>query len=301
MSVRIPRFDLPDLRLVVALADSGSLGKAAAALPLALSAASSRLRLLEQRLGVALFARGSQGMAPTPAGRLFIEHARRLTHQAAEAQGAMERLGEAGRTALRVHANVTGAGSVLPALLGRFLADWPQVDLELHEGSSREAMQALLEGRAELAVIDGHYAHPALSLLPFRRDRLVLALLPDHAWAGREAAGFAELAGQALVLPPAGSSLRGFLERMAGLLRVPLRVRAEAPGFGVLGHWVAAGLGLAILPEGAWRQLPEGLARLPLADAWAVRELMLAVPAEADLSAPAAELLRFLASAGPGG
>lgn len=292
---RIPRFDLPDLRLVAALAREGSLGKAAASLPLALSAASSRLRLLEQRLGLELFWRGAQGMEATPAGRLFIEHALRILRDAEAAQQAMDGLAHAGRIVLRVHANVTGAGSSLPDLLGRFLADWPMVDLELHEGSSQEAMDAVLQGRAELAVIDGHYAHAALSLLPFRRDRLVLALPPGHAWAERESVAFAELAEAALVLPPSGSSLRHFLERMAAILQVPLRVRAEAQGFGTLGRLVAAGVGICILPAGAEAQLPPGAALRPLADAWASRELMLAVREDATLSAPAAQLLRFLA------
>ena len=69
MSHRALRFDLPERNLVVAIAEAGSLGKAAQALPLALSAASNRLRLLEDRLGTRLFERGAAGVQATPADR----------------------------------------------------------------------------------------------------------------------------------------------------------------------------------------------------------------------------------------
>lgn len=300
MTLRALRFDFPDLRLVLALAEAGSLGKAAQQLPLALSAASNRLRLLEERLGTRLFERGALGVAPTPAGRIFLEHARRLLRLADEAQQAVDALAHAGRITLRIQANTTGSGSELPGLLGRFLADWPQVDLQLTESSSREAMEAVLKGRAELAVIDSHYGHAELDILPFRRDRLVLLVPAGHRYAGRDQLAFAELSGEALVLPPAGSSLRQFLERMALLEHRRLTVRAEAQGFEALAQLVAAGVGLAIVPEHAARvsAASPGLRRLPLQDAWAARELCLASRPVEELAVPVRRLLAFLSASG---
>ena len=69
-------FDLPDLRLFAAIAVTGSLSKAAATIPVAVSAASTRLRLFESRCGFALFVRKADGMQLTPAGRLVLEAAR---------------------------------------------------------------------------------------------------------------------------------------------------------------------------------------------------------------------------------
>lgn len=281
---RLPRFDFADARLVVALADAGSLGKAAARLPLALSAASQRLRLLEERLGVILFERGSLGVTPTQAGRLYLEHARRVLRVAEEAQLAMDRLAHAGRVPLRVHANTTGSASELPRLLGRFLLDWPQVDLALTECTSREAMDAVLAGRGDLAVIDGNYANAGLSLLPFRRDRLVVLASGGHPLAAMGACRFQDLAGEAMILTPPVSSLRQFLERMAMLSHQPLSVRAEALSFSAQAQLVCAGLGISILPEAAARPLLAAypLALVALAEDWATRELWFAVRSEAD-------------------
>lgn len=299
MPTRALRFDLPDLRLVVAIAEAGSLGKAASALPLALSAASSRLRLLEERLGERLFERTATGVSLTPAGRIFLEHARRIQRLAGDAQHAMDSLAHAGRISLRIHTNTTGNNNELAGLLGRFLADWPQVDVQLVESSSREAMDAVLRGQAELAVIDSQYSHADLELLPFRRDRLVTVVAPGHAWAPREACAFSELAGEDLVLPLPESSLRQFLERMALVAQVPLRVRAEAQAFGVLAQLVAAGVGVGILPEAVARQqlASHALRMIPLTDAWAAREQRLAVRNLDELSGPLSRLVAFLSGA----
>ena len=68
-------YDLPDLRLVAAIADSGSLTRAAARIHLAPSSASHRLTQLEATLGVPLFARHARGLTPTPAGESLLRHA----------------------------------------------------------------------------------------------------------------------------------------------------------------------------------------------------------------------------------
>lgn len=75
-------FDLADLRLIAAIANTGSLSKAAASVPVAISAASNRLRLFEERCGVALFARRSDGMTLTPTGRLVLEASQRVLREA---------------------------------------------------------------------------------------------------------------------------------------------------------------------------------------------------------------------------
>jgi len=74
-------FDLVDLRLLDAIAATGSLSKAAATFPVAVSAASTRLRQLEQRCGLELFIRRADGMSLTPNGRLVLEQARAQCHQ----------------------------------------------------------------------------------------------------------------------------------------------------------------------------------------------------------------------------
>jgi molybdenum-dependent DNA-binding transcriptional regulator ModE len=75
------RYDLPDLRLVAAIADSGSLTRAADLVHLAPSSASHRLTQLEAALGVPLFARHARGLTATAAGESLLRHARQVFAQ----------------------------------------------------------------------------------------------------------------------------------------------------------------------------------------------------------------------------
>jgi len=83
-------FELTDLRLLIAIADAGSLSRAAAEFPIALSAASNRLRQFERRLGLPLFTRHADGMTPTPAGRIALDHARRVIADAVQLHQALD-------------------------------------------------------------------------------------------------------------------------------------------------------------------------------------------------------------------
>ena len=72
------QFDLTDLRLLLAIADAGSLSKAAERFPIALSAASNRLRGFERATGIEVFTRSAAGMTPTPSGRFILERAAQI-------------------------------------------------------------------------------------------------------------------------------------------------------------------------------------------------------------------------------
>ena len=94
-------FDLPDLRLIAAIAESGSLSKAAASVPVAVSAASTRLRQFEERSGLTLFIRRADGMQLTPAGRLVLESARSVLGEARKLHDTLKEL--AGQKRISLH------------------------------------------------------------------------------------------------------------------------------------------------------------------------------------------------------
>ncbi|MFC4161636.1 LysR family transcriptional regulator [Chitinimonas lacunae] len=294
-----PRFDLPDLRLFVAVADAGSLSRGAASLPLALSAASARLRALEDRLGLALFERHPSGVCPTEAGLVLLDHARRVCRAADEAQSAMDRLVASQRETLTLYTNTTGNSTFLPPAIGQFLARYPMVDVRLEECASRDVIRAVTEGRADLGVIDDDYRPEALLTYPFRRDRLVVIAPRDHPLAERQAVSLAEVAAEPLVGLPQRSGMQLFLDKMATLAGLTLRPRAQATSFSAVAQLVEQGAGLGILPEVAARQYQAAmaLAVLPLDERWAVRELQVCVRRE-NLPFHVDQLVRHLAGIG---
>lgn len=290
-------FDLTDLRLLAAIAESGSLSRAAAAFPLALSAASNRLRHLEQRYGLALFTREANGMVPTPAGRIALDHVRRVLAEAQQLQQALEGLAGRGRITVRLAANTAANSSFLPAALGPFLNDYPEVDLQVEERASQDILRAVQRGDIDIGILDGNLPLKDVLSLPFRNDRLVLFVPQQHALAQRTHCLFREALGFAFVGMPPERAMQRFVEEMATLLGRPLMVRVRAPSFSTIAQLVAQGVGIAVLPEAAARRHLTSLpgAIVALDDGWATRELRLCVRSADELSAQARQLLTYLA------
>lgn len=178
-------FDLADLRLLAGIAATGSLSKAAATFPVAVSAASTRLRLFEARSGLTLFLRKADGMQLTPAGRLVLESARGVLGEAQKLQDTLRELAGQRRITLHLAASTVTNSTLLPAVLGPFLADYPEVDLQLVEHKSIDVLRVVLAGECEIGVYDGNLVNEGVVSLPFRTERLVLLVPLDHPLAGR--------------------------------------------------------------------------------------------------------------------
>jgi DNA-binding transcriptional LysR family regulator len=289
-------FELLDLRLIVAVADSGSLSKAAAAFPLALSAASNRLRRFEEQAGLIVFTRHADGMTPTPAGRLVLDRARRILLESAQLADTIRDLTGQRRIALRLAGTTVANSTFLPAALGPFLADYPEVDLQLVERNSPDVLLAVQAGEVDIGVLDGTLATSAVVTLPFRHDRLVLVVPDGHPLAQAGSARLKDALGYPFVCLPPERAMQRFIEDMAARNARPLQIRVRAPAFDAIVQLVAQHAGIAMLPEAAAGRY---LAELPvrqvlLLDPWATRELRICIRGWDELSLHGRQLLGYL-------
>ncbi|MBC9251282.1 LysR family transcriptional regulator [Pseudomonas alcaligenes] len=289
-------FDLTDLRLLAAIASTGSLSKAAATFPVAVSAASTRLRLFEERCGLTLFTRKADGMIPTPTGRLILEGSRSVLNEAEKLRETLRELSGQRRIALQLAASTVANSTFLPATLGPFLADYPEVDLHLVEQKSSEVLRAVQAGECEIGVYDGNLATGGLISLPFRDDKLVLLVPADHPLASQPLSELRNALGHAFVCLPAERAMQRFIEEMATQHAIPLQVRVRAPSFDAIAQLVAQRAGIAMLPEAAAArfalELPVRI--VSLADAWATRELRICIKSWEALSSHARQLVDYL-------
>ena len=125
------RFDLVDLQLFVAVAETRSITGGAAKVHLALASASERIKGLEAALGVSLLTRGRRGVELTPAGETLLDHARIVLHNVETMRGDLLAFGRGAKATVRFLANTSGLSEYLPNALAAFLAAHPHISIEV--------------------------------------------------------------------------------------------------------------------------------------------------------------------------
>jgi DNA-binding transcriptional LysR family regulator len=291
--------EIPQVEAFLAVGTFGGFRRAADALRLTQPAISARIRALEASLGVTLFERGKHGMALSAAGRALRPHAEQLLHAVALARQAVHDLRPAAAGALRIAAVLSICTYLLPDVLKRFQAAYPKVLITVRSGHSKEVLEMVLRGEAEVGLARS-LRHPEVETLSLRDDPLVLVAHPS-AWPGRERrARLEEVADRPLIFFDRGSSdwtLTHGLFRRAGL--VP-NVALEVETIETAKKMVERGVGFAFLAQLAvGRELRRRtLAAIEIVDAEPIsRSLDVIHPRQRPLSAEARALLGVLRSA----
>lgn len=146
--------ELAELEIFRAVAREQSITRAAKVLERVQSNVTTRVKQLEESLGVTLFQRGGKRMLLTPEGQRLLGYADQLLALAEEARQSMRAGAPSGR--LRVGSMESTAATLLPKPLGRFHAAWPGVELDLSTGTSQALADAVLAHRLDCAIV----AHP---------------------------------------------------------------------------------------------------------------------------------------------
>lgn len=290
------RFDLTDLRLFCEVVDAGSITAGAEKSALALAAASTRIRNMEAALGAPLLSRSRQGVAPTPAGRMLLKHARTILAQQARMREDLSAYAGGLSGEVKVLANTNALTEFLPEALSSFLADHPHVSVDLEERLSDEIVGLIAEGVGDIGIVAGTVEVGALQTYPFRSDRFVVVTAQGHPLAQRGSLTFAEVLDYDLVGLERSSSLQRFLTAKAAREGRPLKLRVQLRSFDAVCRLVECGVGVGVVPRTtagrAARTMALGV--VELADDWAVRELKIVVRAEDELRPYARELVAAL-------
>ncbi len=273
------RFDLADLSLFRHVVEAGSITRGAERAHLALAAASTRIRNMEEALGVALLTRGRQGVTPTQAGCTLLQHARAILRQAERLHEDLGAYGGGLAGQIRLLSNTNALTEFLPEALSSFLSAHPNVSVDLVERLSDEIVGLIAEGVADLGIVAGTVDAGALETYPFRRDRFVLVVARDHALAERAKIGFEEVLDHDFVGLDRASALQRFLASKAVRIGRPLRLRVQLRSFDAVCRLVECKVGIGIVPETTARRVIRtmAIAVVPLMDSWAERELTLCI------------------------
>ena len=293
------RFDLVDLHLFVAIAEANSITHGAARANLALASASARIKALEASLGVALLTRGRRGIALTAAGEALLGHARIVLHDVETMRGDLGAHARGLQANVSLLANTVGLSEHLPKALASFLREHPNISLAVEERESADIAHAIASGVADLGFAAEHTLPDHLERFSFREDRFMLVTSARSAYAHRRQIDFREVLREDFIGLTSSTALQSHIGKYAARLGARLRFRAQLRDFDAMCQMVAAGVGIAIVPEVAARRcaksMPIRLVRIR--DPWASRHLAICVRSFEGLSRPAQQLYEHLRAA----
>ncbi len=260
--------NLRQIEFALAVAEESSFTRAARRCHTVQSALSHQVARLEEELGAPLFERTSRQVRLTPAGEAFVrqayltlEAARRIPDEVAAATGQV-------RGQLSI-GTISALGSLdIVALIARFHALHPQVEVRLSQRGSEMSLEHLRQGRLDLALvglwpderIDG------LAYLPINRERLVALLPPGHALARRKRLTLEQLTTFALVDYPQDSSARRQTDKAFAAAGLAHQVRFEVNHVELMADFVMRGLAAGLVPESVAANL-RGVVAIPVQDA----------------------------------
>lgn len=283
-----------DLRVFLAIADTGNLTRAAAQCCITPSAASVRLKHLEEEAGCSLVTRLPRGLALTSAGERLAAEARKVFQQITQMTDAMT----AFQGDERLAANYNAAVAFLPDDLSGFLLQNPDIRIDQRLLTSRGVAEVIALGEADIGITAFTDFHGGLVFHPYREDSLVLFAARSHPLALRGSCRFIEVLEEDFVALSNESSMQTFMLAKAVELRRPIVPRIRVPSIGIMGRYVRARVGIGFATESTYETFFGGdptLSLIRLEDDWARRTLRIAVPTdETRLTGAARKLLEHL-------
>lgn len=280
------------LRYFVAVARHGHFTRAADSVGVAQPTLSKQIHSLEAELGAALFDRGRGGATLTAAGEALLPIARRIVADVDTAHRAVEEVIGLRRGRVRLGATPSIATSLVPAVLRRFQATYPGVELHVEQGGSQDLVRHLTGGELDLALIilPDQGTDPALRTEPILNEDLVLVSADGEP---RGPVHIADLRNRPLVMFRTGYDLRKATLDACRREGFEPRFSVEGGEMDTVLGFVEAGLGVALVPGMVLAGRPR-LTATPLAPPGIRRTVALAHRRESPLSHAAAALREIL-------
>ncbi|MEV5966542.1 LysR substrate-binding domain-containing protein [Kribbella sp. NPDC051952] len=278
--------ELRQLRYFVAVAEERHFGRAATRLHMAQPPLSQQIRRLESELGVQLLRRTTRRVDLTAAGEAYLVRARQIIAAVGSAAGEAQRVAAGLQGRLVIGCVGSATYSLLPQLVRTLREELPDVEVSVQgEMLAPDQVGALLAGRIDLGLLRPPVDEDALKLEVLRADRLIVAVPDGHHLAGRQRLRLRELADEDFVIHAGGgrSVMHDTVVARCREAGFEPRIRHEVAETSTLVTFVAAGLGIAVVPAPVAELMVPGVAYCPLVGQATVE---LAAATRADDDAP---------------
>ena len=234
------------LRAFRAVAETGSVTRAAERLRVSQPAVTVQIKSLEEAYDVELFHRVNRRLLLSDLGRELLDIARRCFAAIDEATLLLAESGGLDRGSLKVGAD--GPYHVI-GHLAAFRKAFPGVTVTLAIGNSDEMLESLLAFRTDVAVLARFVDDPRLSFISVARHRIVVFVPRNHRWARRRGVKLTDLAGVDMILREEGSTTRRVFETVLKERGIRPNIFMEIESREAVREAVAAGLGVGVVNE----------------------------------------------------
>jgi DNA-binding transcriptional LysR family regulator len=270
-------YDLTDLRLFLHVGETLNLTRAAERTFLSASAASMRIKQLEEAFQTPLLLRHAKGMQLTPAGELLLNHARAVFRQLECLHSDLQPYASGIKGRIRLMANSTATNTFLADALSPFLSEHPDIDIDIEEHPSRHVISSVAKGAADLGIVAGTIEADELEVLPLYSDELVVIAARSNGDYPGDRIRLADMLDDSrFVGLNQFNSIQTFVDRIAQGIGKRLNVRIQVGSFEAVCRMVEAGAGVAVVPRiCALRYGADRLRLIALEDSWARRDISL--------------------------
>lgn len=218
--------NLEHLRTLVYIVEHGSLSAAARARRISQPAVTKQMQRMEAELGLALLIRGpKREVELTPAGGRVLSFAQETLARLESLERELAALKEIGAGTLSLAASTIPGEYLLPGLLAAFRAEYPQLEVRMTISDTAGVVSRLMADEVDVGVIGSTVKRLGLRLERLVGDEIILAVPPDHPFAGKGEVSVSDLRDQPLILRGEGSGTRRSVE--AALAKMGLALPTE--------------------------------------------------------------------------
>jgi DNA-binding transcriptional LysR family regulator len=288
------------LRVLREVAYRGSLSAAAEALSYTQSAISQQIATLEAETGMALLERHHRGVTLTAAGQTLVGHAEGILARLDAAEASLAAIAGLRGGRLRMASFPTAGATLMPLAIATFRASYPDVEVTLVEGEPEEIAPRLRAAELDLALLFEFAGQSTLegelTRVELLSDPMYLALPREHTLAAREQIRLQDMAGDAWVQTSRESPCARHVVRSCHSAGFEPNVSFESDDYQTVQGLVAAGVGVALIPELALSVVREDIVIRSLSPAPPARTVIAASPESARLVPAAPAMLGVLES-----
>jgi len=173
-----------------------------------------QIKNFEEYCSLKLFKKRGRRIYLTDEGRVLYEYAEKIFKYEKEIENVIDEMRELKRGILSLGTTKTYARYFMPLMITTFHQNYPNIKIQLNEGSSLEMIHSLLDFKIEVAVIAKATDHPDVNFSPFSKEEMAVIVAPDHHFARKKAVVFKDLANEPFIMKEKGSGTRKRVEQL---------------------------------------------------------------------------------------